>query len=91
METLWVDFQNAGFEGVRLICKGTLDELRQKNLTLHDGLKLLIWTEDQDDDGKEDNLLVEAVVKYSDVDRCWVASFDADKLMNESQRKEESL
>ena len=32
METFWVDFNNTGKEGVRLICKGTLDELKGKNI-----------------------------------------------------------
>jgi len=59
MEKLWVDFQNAGIEGVRLICEGTLKEMRQKKITLKDGLTLLIWSEDQDDNGKPDNLMVE--------------------------------
>lgn len=87
METLWVDFQNAGKDGVRLICKGTLDEISEKGLTLHEGLQLIIWTEDQDDDGKPDNLVVNAVIKYSTIDGCWIAQFNVDDLKNESQIK----
>ena len=86
IETLWVDFQNAGY-GVRLICSGTLKELQEKKIELKDGLQLLIWSDDEDDNGGKDNLLVEAVVKFSDVDHCWVAQFDKNNLKHESQRR----
>jgi len=85
METLWVDFQNEGKEGVRLICTGTLKELKEKSIELIDGLELLIWSDDKDDCGKIDNLIVEATVKYSNIDQCWVAQFDNEKLRNQSE------
>jgi len=81
-----VDIQNTGYEGVRLICAGTLKEITGKGIKLKDGLHLLIWSEDQDDDGKADNLIVEAVVKFSDVDKCWVAQFDYAQLKHESDK-----
>ena len=74
-----------GKDGVRLICSGTLKELNEKSIRLHDGLKLIVWMDDEDDKGKADNLVVEAVVKYSLIDNCWVAQFDDDKLIHESQ------
>jgi hypothetical protein len=85
MERLWVDFNNMGKDGVRLTCSGTLNELNDKAIILYNGLKLIAWMEDEDDNGKADNLLVEAVVKYSFKDNCWVAQFDGDKLIHESQ------
>jgi len=87
METLWVDFNAMGKEGVVLICKGTIDELNAKSIVLYDGLELLVWTEDQDDSGNSDNLTVNAVVKYSNIDKCWVAQFDNEDLMHESERR----
>ena len=87
METLWVDFQNAGYDGVRLICSGTLKELKEKNIELKGGLQLLIWSNDEDENGRKDNLLVEAVVKFSDFDNCWIAEFDEKNLKYESQRR----
>jgi hypothetical protein len=84
-ETLWVDFQNMGNEGVRLIGKGTLDELDNKKIKLYGGLQLIIWQEDNNK--KVDNLAVEAAIKYSDIDKCWVAEFDKDELKHESERK----
>jgi len=85
MEKLWVDFQNAGHEGVRLICTGAVKELHDKAIKLHEGLQLIVWQDDEDSNGKADNLMVEAVVKYSFKDKCWVAQFDENKLMHESQ------
>jgi hypothetical protein len=84
MEALWVDFQNMGIDGVRLICNGTLKEISEKNIQLKDGLELLIWNNDEDGEGNPDNLLVEAVVKYSKIDNCWVAQFAPDNFRNES-------
>ena len=86
MDTLWVDFQNSGHDGVRLICNGTLADLKEKGIELRDGLQLLIWSEDYDDNGNPDNLSVEAVVRYSNSDNCWVAQYDSKKLMNESKK-----
>lgn len=87
METLWVDFQNSSVEGVRLICNGTLAEIQKKNIKLFPGLKLVILTEDYDDDGNQDNLLVEATVGYSDSEKCWFAHFDGAQLLHGSERK----
>jgi len=86
MESLWVDFQNSSSEGVRLICKGTLDEIEKKALVLSDGLELMIWQEDQDDDGTQNNLIVQATVKYDEIEKCWVAKYDDAKLIHESER-----
>jgi len=85
METIWVDFNNMGIEGVRLNCVGTLNELREKSIGLIDGLNLLVWSEDHDENGNPDNLIVEAIVKYSQIEKCWVAQFDWNCLKNESQ------
>jgi len=87
METLWVDFNNMGKEGVRLICKGTIDEINAKSIVLHEGLQLLVWDYDQDEFGKPDNLTVSAVVKYSGIDKCWVAQFNNEDLIHESERQ----
>jgi len=85
VQRVWVDFQNMGYEGVRLICAGTLKDIDEKAIKLYDGLQLIVWQEDEDDNGNPDDLIVEATVKYSEIDNCWVAQFDEDSLVNESQ------
>jgi len=88
METLWVDFNNMSDYGVvRLNCSGTISEIAKKKIELKDGLKLIVWTEDQDDDGNPDNLEVEAEVKYHEVEHVWVAKFDEDKWRHQSGKK----
>jgi hypothetical protein len=76
METLWVDFQNTSDEGVRLNCNGTLAEIKEKQLELYVGLKLLIWYEDLNDDGSRDKLVAEAIVGYSEQEKLWFAYYD---------------
>lgn len=58
METLWVDFNNMGVDGVRLICNGTLQEIKEKSLVLHNELKLLVWYSDEYLDGSVEILSV---------------------------------
>jgi hypothetical protein len=70
---------------VRLICNGTLKEIKEKDIQLRDQLKLLIWSDDQDENGKRDNLIVEATVKYSDADNGWVAQYNERDLKHKSE------
>ena len=87
METLEVDFNSMGVEGVRLSCNGTLKEIEKKAIVLYDGLKLLVWERDEYDDGSIDKLSVEAIVKYSKIDKCWVGQFDTNDIKLESKNK----
>jgi len=64
MNKIWVDFNNMGVDGVRLNCRGTLDDIKEKGIVIKPGLRLIIWDED---------LLAESTVRYSTVDKCWVA------------------
>jgi len=75
-----------GKEGLRLSCKGTIEDLNAKKIILHDGLKLTVWTNDKDEQGNIDNLTVSATIKYSYIDKCWVAQFQNDDLKHESDR-----
>jgi hypothetical protein len=85
METLWVDFQNAEFDRVPY-CNGTLAELKDKRIELREGLNRLIWSEYENEIGNPDNLIVEATVRYSLRDKCWVAQFNERDLKNQSQK-----
>jgi hypothetical protein len=85
MEKLWVDFQNSSKKGVRLLCKGTLDEIERNNVVLSNGLKLLLWTEDEDEKGNPDNLVVEAIVEFDEDENCWVAVYEGKTIKHESE------
>lgn len=86
MERLWVDFNNMSEEGVRLNCKGTLDEIERKLIKLVNGLEIIVWDDDINDAGIVDNLSVKAIVKYSEIEKIWVAAFDSKDLMHDSER-----
>jgi hypothetical protein len=89
MEILWVDFNSMGIEGVRLSCNGTQKEIKDKGLVLFDGLKLLVWYVDEYEDGSTDKLSAEVIVKYSDIDKCWVGQINSNGIQLESSKPSE--
>jgi hypothetical protein len=65
---VFADFHNADAQGrLRLNCIGTVEDLAQQRIVLHDGLKLVLYSED---------LEVEGVVCYSTEENLWVAVID---------------
>ncbi len=74
---LYVDFHNADSQGrVRLNCVGTVEDLSQQQVELHDGLVLTLYSDDLDEKGELDELLVDGAVAFSEEQHCWVASID---------------
>jgi len=67
----YVDFQNLDDENrLRLTCAGTRRDLEQQGIELRQGMKLLLYTDDANDDGQPDELLVDGVVQYNDTENC---------------------
>jgi hypothetical protein len=74
---VYADFQNLDdFNRVRLTCAGTLEDLANQGIELKEGLSLTLYTDDADDKGKPDELLVEGTTEYNKDEQCWVASID---------------
>ena len=74
---VYVDFHNADCRGrLRLNCVGTMEDLAQQQVALQDGLVLTVYSDDLDDKGQLDELLVDGVVSFSEEERCWVAAID---------------
>jgi hypothetical protein len=74
---IYADFHNADRQGrIRLNCVGTMEDLSQQNVELREGLVLTLYSDDLDDKGQLDNLLVDGVVSFSEEERCWVAVID---------------
>ena len=74
---VYADFQNLDEANrLRLTCTGTLQDLAQHGLRLHDGLVLTFYSDDADDQGQPDELRVEGVVHYDPAEQCWVATID---------------
>jgi hypothetical protein len=85
-----VDFNNRCDGGVRLNSKGAIIRQNKKKIRLYDDMKAIVWDEDYDD-RKQDNLAVEALIKYSGKHQCWIAWFNNDNLKHESQREKPLL
>ena len=65
---IYADFHNADEQGrLRLNCVGTIEDLARYRVELRDGEKLVLYSEELEVDG---------VVQYSDVERLWVAVVD---------------
>jgi hypothetical protein len=74
---VYADFQNADTKGrVRLNCNGTLEDLSKLQIELREGLVLTLYSDDLDDKGQLDELLVDGVVSFSADEHCWVAAID---------------
>lgn len=65
---IYADFHNADPEGrLRLNCVGTMEDLARYRVELRDGEKLVLYSEELEVDG---------VVAYSEIERLWVAAID---------------
>jgi len=77
---VFADFHNADSRGrLRLNCVGTQEDLSRQQVSLHDGKRLILYSEDLEADG---------VVRYSSEENLWVAEIDWSairKLSHESE------
>ena len=74
---VYTDFQNLDdFNRLRLTCGGTVQDLERLGIPLRAGLVLTFYTDDEDNDGRPDDLLAEGVVHYNDEQQCWVAAIN---------------
>lgn len=74
---IYADFHNADSQGrIRLNCTGTVEDLSQQKVELREGLVVTLYSDDLDDKGQLDELLVDGVVSFSQEEHCWVAAID---------------
>ena len=74
---VYADFQNLDdFNRLRLTCTGTLQDLERQSLRLQEGLVLTFYTDDEDRQGKPDELRVDGIVHYDREANSWVAAVD---------------
>ena len=82
---IYADFQNLDrLNRLRLTCRGTREELDRSGIELHEGLVLTFHMDDADDQGCADDLLVEGVVQFDEVERSWIADVDWSKVYHRS-------
>jgi len=65
MKRIWADFNATSDLGLRLNCRGTLEDLKRQNIVLNEGMKVLLWDEDYDGSNRRDDLIVEAIVRLN--------------------------
>ena len=74
---VYADFQNLDDHNrLRLTCAGTQQDLAQQGLQLKEGLELTFYTDDADEAGNPDDLLIDGTVHYDQEQQCWVAQVD---------------
>ncbi|HJT32995.1 MAG TPA: hypothetical protein VJ783_13220 [Pirellulales bacterium] len=75
--SIYADFHNADAHGrLRLNCAGTAEDLARQGITLCEGMRVTLYSDDLDDNAQLDELLVDGVASYSDEENCWVATID---------------
>lgn len=74
---IYADFQKVDDEGrLVLTTAGTWSDLARHGLELREGLTLTFYSDDADDDGNPDDLVVEGSVGYDEQAGHWTATID---------------
>lgn len=82
---IWVDFMKTDAQRrVVLTTLGTQRDLRAQGIDLREGLTLEVYSDDADDAGRPDHLLVSGVVQYDRDTERWVLEIDWDAIRHES-------
>jgi hypothetical protein len=88
---IYVDFIKLD-EDRRLIlsCRGTHNDLARYNIKLEEGLVLTFYSDDADDDGNNDDLVVQGTVHYNTNLNEWVASINWEDIKHVSDYQKKS-
>ena len=74
---IYADYLKTDSRGrLMLVCYGTKRDLELHGIELREGLSLTFYTDDGDEQGNPDDLLVDGIVSYDEVDKHWVARID---------------
>ena len=83
---VYADFQNFDdAHRLRMTCAGTAQDLERLGLQLREGLSLTLYTDDEDDDGRPDEMRADGVVRYDGEQGCWVAEIDWNAIRHASE------
>ena len=86
---IYADFHKVDDEG-RLILSsyGTTEDLAKSGIELKEGLVLTFYSDDADDAGNPDDLIVQGVVRYDEALKQWVAVIDWNAIKHVSDNEE---
>ncbi|HEY9534678.1 MAG TPA: hypothetical protein VIQ77_09085 [Mucilaginibacter sp.] len=85
-----VDFNNRYNGGIKLKTRKDVYRHNKTKIRLQYGIRAILWDVDYDDK-KRDDLAVEAFIYYNKTEKSWVARFDFNDLLHESQREKPLL
>ncbi len=78
-------------ERLVLILPKTLNDLTENNITLKEGLKLVLYTDDSDTYGIPDEIIVEGIAEYDAPNERWTARIDWDEIKRVSHLSSEEI
>ena len=71
---VWVDFMRTDWDGrVRLDLPGTFRALERSNISLVEGMRILLYTEDANSQGKLDDLVAIGTLRFDPEESRWAA------------------
>ena len=83
---IYVDFlKTDGHRRLLLTTVGTTTDLHRLGIVLAEGLRLSLYSDDLDDAGQQDNLVVDGIAHYDEQRNRWVAVIDWDAIRHESE------
>ena len=88
---IYVDFLNTGGQANQVVLDraGTLSDLNQHGIVLREGLVLHLYSDDADESGRPDDLVVDGVAHYDERNKRWVATYKRAAIKHESDLKDE--
>jgi hypothetical protein len=88
---IYVDFLNTGGQANQVVLDraGMLSDLERQGIVLREGLVLHLSSDDADESGQRDDLVVDGVAHYDVRKKRWVATYDRAALMHEADLKDE--
>lgn len=85
---IYADFQKLDDYGRAILtCVGTQRDLEVNNVSLHEGMHVVLYSDDYDDYddyGAADDIEVDAIIDYDPICSRWVAKYDASAFRHSS-------
>jgi hypothetical protein len=89
---IYADFHNLDDSNrLRLTCAGTREDLERLGIELQEGLELIFYMDDADDQGRPDELRVRGVVHFDGDHECWIADVDWSRAHHESAEAKQGI
>ena len=88
---IYVDYLNTGGRANQVVLDtaGTLSDLERHAIVLREDLVLHLYSDDADESGQRDDLMVDGVAHFDEQTGQWVAIYDPTAFMHESDLRDE--